>query len=341
MVQGSRLKALVRDVSFARLDADVQKLVGGKLLLVEHTVAEKLKSPYVPLAEMGAYLAESRGKRLRPTLLLLVSKTLGYEGDADVVYAAVYEFIHTATLIHDDIVDEALLRRGRPSLNSRWGPERAVLMGDYVFITAMHVAVTLGWSGVQTVVADAALGLIRGELIQSHRKWDLTITPKENLEIIHFKTAGLFAACARTPAFLVDAPREIHEALWDYGRFMGIAFQLVDDCLDFRSDEGTLGKPAGLDLKEGKVTLPLILMMENGTPRDRAFVEALVASRRFDPEILRELVDRVIESGMVDEAEAVARDYAAKAAKLCEMLPKGPARDVLARLPEFVIRRRF
>ena len=290
---------------------------------------------------MGAYLAESRGKRLRPTLLLLVSNSLGYQGDADIVYAAVFEFIHTATLIHDDIVDEALLRRGRPSLNSRWGPEKAVLMGDYVFITAMHVAVSLGWSGVQPVVADAALGLIRGELIQSHRKWDLTITAKENLEIIHFKTAGLFAACARTPAFLAEAPKEIHEALWDYGRFMGIAFQLVDDCLDFRSDERTLGKPAGLDLKEGKVTLPLILMMENGTPRDRAFVEALVASRRFDPDILRELVDRVIESGMVDQAESVARDYAAKAAKLCDVLPEGPARDVLAQLPEFVIRRRF
>ncbi len=341
MARGSKLLTLVRDAGFARLDAEVQRLAGEKLLRVERVVAEKLKSPYVPLSEMGAYLAESRGKRLRPTLLLLVSNALGYEGDADVVYAAVYEFIHTATLVHDDIVDEALLRRGRPSLSSRWGPEKAVLMGDYVFITAMHVAVTLGWSGVQPIVADAALGLIRGELIQSHRKWDLTITPKENLEIIHFKTAGLFAACARTPAFLMDAPKEVHDALWDYGRFMGVAFQLVDDCLDFRSDERTLGKPAGLDLKEGKVTLPLILMMENGTPRDRAFVEALVASRRFEPDILRELVDRVLESGMVDQAEAAAKDYAAEAAGRLDVLPKGPARDILAQLPEYVIRRRY
>ncbi len=339
MAPNPKLRAVVRNASFARLNAAVQELVGEKLVQVERTVADHLKSPYVPLTEMGAYLAESRGKRLRPTLLLMAARALGYDGSEDVTYAAIYEFIHTATLVHDDIVDEALLRRGRASLNSRWGSEMAVLMGDYVFITAMNVAVRQGWSEILPLISETTLGLIRGELIQSCRKWDLTLTQAENLEIIHCKTAGLFSACARTPAYLSGAPAEVGLALADYGLHMGVAFQLVDDCLDFRSDERTLGKPVGHDLKEGKVTLPLILVMEHGTAQDRAFVEALVAARRFEPEILHELVGRVLESGMVDRAEAEAASYARRASGSLSVLPAGPARDVLAALPEFVIRR--
>ncbi len=339
MAPNPKLRAVVRNASFARLNAAVQELVGEKLVQVERTVADHLKSPYVRLTEMGAYLAESRGKRLRPTLLLMAARALGYDGSEDVTYAAIYEFIHTATLVHDDIVDEALLRRGRASLNSRWGSEMAVLMGDYVFITAMNVAVRQGWSEILPLISETTLGLIRGELIQSCRKWDLTLTQAENLEIIHCKTAGLFSACARTPAYLSGAPAEVGLALADYGLHMGVAFQLVDDCLDFRSDERTLGKPVGHDLKEGKVTLPLILVMEHGTAQDRAFVEALVAARRFEPEILHELVGRVLESGMVDRAEAEAASYARRASGSLSVLPAGPARDVLAALPEFVIRR--
>jgi len=337
----TRLKAVVNDARFSRLNAAVQELVGSKLVQVERAVAEQLRSPYIPIAEMGAYLAESRGKRLRPTLLLMGSRALGYEGDRDVAYAAIYEFIHTATLVHDDIVDEALMRRGRASLNSRWGSEMAVLMGDYVFITAMAEAVKMGWSEILPMTAETTLGLIRGELIQSHRKWDLTLTETENLEIIRCKTAGLFAACARTPAYLTDSSPEIHDALTEYGLSMGIAFQLVDDCLDFRADERTLGKPVGYDLKEGKVTLPLILLMEHGTPQDRAFVEALVAARRFEPGILEELVGRVLESGMVERAEAVAEGHARRAGACLAVLPPGPARDVLATLPDFVVRRSY
>lgn len=341
MGKTTRLRAVVRDARFARLNDQVQDLVGEKLLLVERAVSDKLRSPYVPIAEMGSYLAESRGKRLRPTLLLMGGRALRYEGDLDVAYGAIYEFIHTATLVHDDIVDEALMRRGRASLNSRWGAEMAVLMGDYVFITAMAEAVKLGWSEILPMISETTLGLIRGELIQSHRKWDLTLTQEENLEIIRCKTAGLFAACARTPAFLAEATPEVHEALWEYGFSMGAAFQLVDDCLDFRADERTLGKPVGYDLKEGKVTLPLILLMERGTAQDRAFVEALVSARRFEPGILQELVDRVLESGMVESAEAVAEGYARRAGECLSVLPAGPARDVLAALPDFVVRRSY
>lgn len=341
MGKKTRLKAVVQDVRLARLNAQIQDLVGEKVVQVERAVAAKLRSPEIPLPEIGAYLAESRGKRLRPTLLLMTAQALGYQGDQDVAYSAIYEFIHTATLVHDDIVDEALMRRGRASLNSRWGAEIAVLMGDFVFITAMAEAVKMGWSGILPLISETTLGLIRGELIQSHRKWDLTLTREENFEIIQCKTAGLFSACARTPAFLVDAPRSVHEALVEYGSCMGAAFQIVDDCLDFRSDERTLGKPVGYDLKEGKVTLPLILLMERGTPQDRAFVEALVSARRFESDMLEELVDRVLESGMVDRAEAEAAEYARRAADALSVLPPSPAREILTSLPEFVLKRSY
>jgi octaprenyl-diphosphate synthase len=336
-----RLKAIQNMADMALVSQRIEGLVGEKLSRVEKVIADHIQAPYSPVAEMGTYLAASRGKRLRPTLMLLISKMLGYEGEQDVRYAAIYEFIHTATLIHDDIVDQALLRRGRASLSSRWGPELAVLMGDRVFIMAMNMAVQEGWSPILPLISRTTLKLIEGELIQSHRKWDLTLRREDNLEIIKDKTAFLFAACAITPAHLVEASQETLEALEAFGVNLGIAFQVVDDCLDFASDEATLGKPAGNDLKEGKITLPLLLLLERGTAEDRAFIEAVIAARRFDPDTLREVTDRVIESGMLAEAEATANDYANAAKAALTSLPPNPIRDLLEGLPEYLLRRRY
>ena len=336
-----RLKAIQNMADMALVSQRIEGLVGEKLSRVEKVIADHIQAPYSPVAEMGTYLAASRGKRLRPTLMLLISKMLGYEGEQDVRYAAIYEFIHTATLIHDDIVDQALLRRGRASLSSRWGPELAVLMGDRVFIMAMNMAVQEGWSPILPLISQTTLKLIEGELIQSHRKWDLTLRREDNLEIIKDKTAFLFAACAITPAHLVGASQGTLEALEAFGVNLGIAFQVVDDCLDFASDEATLGKPAGNDLKEGKITLPLLLLLERGTAEDRAFIEAVIAARRFDPDTLREVTDRVIESGMLAEAEATANDYANAAKAALTSLPPNPIRDLLEGLPEYLLRRRY
>jgi octaprenyl-diphosphate synthase len=337
----ARIKPLSNQRQLAELNHSIQSLVGDRLRVVEKIIADNLQARYSPAAEMGSYLAASRGKRLRPTLLLLLSKLLGYDGDKDTKYAAIYEFIHTATLIHDDIVDQALLRRGRASLTSRWGSELAVLMGDRVFIMAMNLAVQEGWSPILPLISQTTLKLIEGELIQSHRKWDLTLSREDNLEIIMDKTAHLFAACALTPAHLVDAPKPVCEAAEAFGLNLGIAFQMIDDCLDFVSDEATLGKPAGNDLKEGKLTLPLLLLLERGTAEDRAFIEAVVAAHRFDPDTLREVADRVIDSGMLQEAEATAQSYAVAAQEALLVFPPGEVRDLLISLPEFVLKRRF
>ena len=336
-----RLEALPSRIESLQLTRRVQELVGEDLSKVEKTIAGYLHSPYAPVAEMGMYLAASKGKRLRPTLLLLVSRMLGYQGDRHIQYAAIFEFIHTATLIHDDIVDQALLRRGRASLSARWGPELAVLMGDRVFIMAMNLAVKEGWSPLLPLISDTTLRLVEGELIQSHRKWDLTLRREDHLEIIKNKTAHLFLACAATPAHLAGAGEPLTEAIRNFGLNLGIAFQMVDDCLDLAADEATLGKPTGHDLKEGKITLPILLLLERGTTDDRAFLEAVITSRRFDAETLREVAGRVSESGMLEEARGIAASYAHEALRATEGFPEGPARDLLALLPEYILRRRY
>lgn len=336
-----RLEAIPVRIESLQLNRRVQELVGEDLSRVEKTISGYLHSPYAPVAEMGVYIAASKGKRIRPSLLLLASRMLGYQGDRHIQYAAIFEFIHTATLIHDDIVDQALLRRGRASLSARWGPELAVLMGDRVFIMAMNLAVKEGWSPLLPLISDTTLRLVEGELIQSHRKWDLTLSREDHLEIIKNKTAHLFLACAVTPAYLAGASEELTEALRAYGLNLGIAFQMVDDCLDFAADEATLGKPVGHDLKEGKITLPILLLLERGTTDDRAFLEAVVTSRRFDTETLREVAERVSESGMLEKARGIAASFANEALRSAQSFPDGPAKDLLVLLPEYILKRRY
>ncbi len=337
----ARLRGLVQRADLVNMSNRVKALVGDELSRVEAEMAEHLHSPFSPVAEMGAYLAASRGKRLRPSILLLCGKTIGYEGSLDVTYAAIFEFIHTATLIHDDIVDQALLRRGRASLSSRWGQEQAVLMGDRVFVMAMDLAIKQGWSSLLPLISETTLRLIEGELIQSHRKWDLALRREDNLEIIRKKTAYLFSACAATSAHLMEAPEPTRKALEDYGLNLGIAFQMVDDCLDFVSNEETLGKPAGNDLKEGKITLPLLLLLQHGTPEDKAFIEAVVASHRFDPDTLHEVTERVKRAGALDEALEIAGAFAAAARDAIRPLPDNAAHDLLDVMPDYILHRRF
>jgi len=320
---------------------EINQVVGERLKGVEKLIAAKLRSPFIPIAEMGQYLTASPGKRLRPTLVLLASELVGYSGGKDLEYAAILEFIHTATLVHDDIVDQAILRRGRASLNSRWGSELAVLMGDYLYISAVQMATNMGWSEIQPLIAETSKNLIEGELLQSHRQYDLTITEEEYFEIIELKTARLFSTCTVIPALLKESEKGVAEAMRTYGLSIGMAFQIVDDCLDFLSDEKTLGKPVGQDLKEGKVTLPLILLRDTGKAEDREFLEAIVAGRRFDPQTLEELADRVSSGGFVDKALEIAGGFASKAYGSLATFGESKPRKLLERLPRFILKRSY
>src|SRR5437667_7964578 len=207
---------------------------------------------------MGKYIQKSGGKRVRPAVLLMAARLGGYTGDRAVLNASVVEFIHTATLVHDDIIDGADVRRGRLAVHSRWGNDITVLLGDYLYIKSMALALTQDALDIIRLLCDVTLRMIEGELYQLTKNGDADISEEEHFDIIRRKTAYLFGGCAQTGGMLGKVPIERQEALREYGFNLGIAFQLVDDLLDFTGDTDALAKPVGGDLREAKMTLPLI-----------------------------------------------------------------------------------
>jgi octaprenyl-diphosphate synthase len=313
-------------------------LVEGKLALLEDELAERTRSPIGTIAEIGDYLVEGGGKRIRPALLLLAAKLLGYEGDKDVRYAAVIELIHTATLVHDDIIDEAELRRGRPSVNNRWGNELTVLFGDYLYMKSMEISLEEGDLRVLKLLSDVTLEMTEGEIIASERRGSLDVDLDAYLDIVRRKTALLFAAACRIPSFLVPDGRHA-ESLWGFGLSLGIAFQIQDDLLDYTASEAELGKPVFSDAKEGKLTLPLILSLPHTTRAERKLVESMVKGGAADasPERILAIVHRV---GALDRARAIVEEHAERARSLAMTLPDGPARDGLLLASEYAAHRR-
>ena len=225
---------------------------------------------------MGAYVQMSGGKRVRPAVLLLAARLCGYTGDRAVLNAAVVEFIHTATLVHDDIIDDADTRRGRRSAHSRWGSDITVLLGDYLYIRSMAMALTQDTLEVVRLLCDVTLRMIEGELYQLTKTGDAGLSEEEHLEIIRRKTAYLFSGCAEIGGLLGQCTPEQRVALREYGFNLGIAFQIVDDVLDYVAEESALGKPIGGDLREGKVTLPIILLLQKTGPEVQAMIQAVV-----------------------------------------------------------------
>ena len=316
-------------------------LIADKLALVEEELLLHFRSPIPTIDRIGSYLASGGGKRIRPALLLLCSRLLGYEdGDKDVRYAAVVEFIHTATLVHDDVIDEAGLRRGRVSANARWGNNLTVLFGDYLYTKSMGIALDEGDLTILKVLSDTTLSMIEGEIIGIEKTGNIQVTREEALEIIRRKTADLFAAACRLPAHF--APRGdliASERLAEYGRCLGVAFQLIDDLLDYTSSEEAVGKPVLNDLREGKLTMPLLLALPRATAEERERVATVAREREFrsvEPAEILSLVERA--NGIV-ETRALARDYAAAARVALTSFPDSDAREGLMLATESVIDR--
>ena len=246
--------------------AQIFEPVRDELSRVEREFTKYLESRVELIPQMGRYIQMSGGKRVRPAVLLLSARMCGYTGDKAVLNAAVVEFIHTATLVHDDIIDEAETRRGRLAAHSRWGNDVTVLLGDYLYIRSMAMALTQDTLEVVRLLCDVTLRMIEGELYQLTKTGDATITEDEHFEIIRRKTAFLFSGCAEIGGLLGNCSDEQRIALREYGFDLGIAFQIVDDVLDYTADERALGKPIGGDLREGKVTLPVILLLQKAGP---------------------------------------------------------------------------
>src|SRR6476659_9277064 len=308
-------------------------LIADKLAKVEEELLLHFRSPIPTIDRMGSYLAQGGGKRIRPALLLLSAKMLDYDeqdGNKDVRYAAVVEFIHTATLVHDDIIDEARLRRGRTSANARWGNNLTVLFGDYLYTMSMGIALDEGDLTILKVLSDTTLSMIEGEIIGIEKTGNVNVTREEALEITRRKTADLFAAACRLPAHF--APRGdlvAAERLAEYGRCLGVAFQLIDDLLDYTGSVEATGKPVLNDLREGKVTMPLLLSLPRASAAERESVARVMREREFGSVTASEILSIAERHGGLAETRALARDYAAAARVALGSFPESDARDGL------------
>ena len=320
--------------------AQIFEPVREELARVEREFTKHLESRIELIPQMGRYIQMSGGKRVRPAVLLLSARMCGYTGDKAVLNAAVVEFIHTATLVHDDIIDEAETRRGRLAAHSRWGNDVTVLLGDYLYIRSMAMALTQDTLEVVRLLCDVTLRMIEGELYQLTKTGDATITEEEHLEIIRRKTAFLFSGCAEIGGLLGGCSDAQRVALREYGFNLGIAFQIVDDVLDYTADEGALGKPIGGDLREGKVTLPMILLLQKAGPEIAELVQGVVADRAVTPEAWRTIKDLLAHHGAVDAAFERAVTYARRAKQqLGAAFPPSTERDGLMALTDYVLSR--
>jgi octaprenyl-diphosphate synthase len=310
-----------------------------KLQLVEEELRRNFQSDIQTIEDVGEHILAGGGKRLRPALLLLVSSMLRYEGVRDVVYGAVIEFIHTATLVHDDIIDEAALRRGRTSINYRWGNNLTVLVGDYIFMHSMKLALDEGQLEVLRLLSNVTIRMIEGEILGLEQNGRVALSVNDYFEIVARKTAALFAACCRIPGYLVELPEPQAKPLHDYGFNLGVCFQLTDDLLDFTSSTEVLGKPALSDLKEGKLTLPLILALPRCTESERAMIERVATQKSFDGADPAAITEIVRKYDALEETQAIARDYASRARTALQGFAPSPAREALELALDFVLER--
>jgi octaprenyl-diphosphate synthase len=319
---------------------EIFELVREDLLLVEQELARQSATAFEPVSEITSYLLGGGGKRMRPALLLLVNRYAGRRREGTIRLAAVVELLHSATLIHDDVIDSADTRRGRPSANSRWGNHRSVLAGDWLYMQSFQMALEERNFRILDVLIDLTQKMVEGELIQLAKIGRIDITEDDALKLATHKTACLFSGCARLGAVLGGLEGEEEEALADYGTYAGLAFQLVDDLLDFTASAKQLGKPVLSDLKEGKVTLPLIYAMENGHREARELVARVLEEKEFVSVKPERLVALVNESGALQKTRILAHEYAAKA-KAC--ISSGQRDSEYARalltLPDFILER--
>ncbi len=318
---------------------EIYKLVESGLARVEEELARQSASNIELVDAISKYVHVSGGKRIRPTLLLLSAQMCGFEGPICHRLGAVVELIHSATLVHDDIIDDANVRRGRASVNAQWGNEITVLMGDWLYMTAFNLALGERQFRILDILIDVTRKMIEGELIQLALNGNVDVTEEQHLDITMRKTAYLFSACSQIGGILGGIGEDRQELLRLYGLNIGVAFQMVDDVLDFTSDEGTLGKPVGSDLKEGKLTLPLIYLMKEGEPRHREMVRRVLRENEAGAGLSDAVVQAVREYRTVDRVLEKAHDYARRAKQYLAGFPPSPARNALLSIPDYIVER--
>ena len=305
---------------------------------MDTVVEQRLSSDVALIGQISRYIVAAGGKRLRPALLLLMCGALGYKGEQRFNLAAVVEFIHTATLLHDDVVDESTLRRGRETANEAFGNPASVLVGDFLYSRAFQMMVDAGDMRIMRTLAEATNVIAEGEVQQLMNMHDANLSQNEYLRVIRSKTAKLFEACARIAALLASSTPAVEAACADYGQALGTAFQVIDDVLDYDGDVSEMGKNLGDDLREGKVTLPLIIAMQRGTAQERDILRQAIESG--GTEKMTEIVSIVQSTGALEATRACAAAEAQRAMDALEPLPDSDYRVALMNLASQLLERR-
>ena len=305
-------------------------LMAADMLQVDNVIQRRLASKVALIDQIAHYIISAGGKRIRPMMVLLFSRALGFNGPERHELAATVEFIHTATLLHDDVVDESALRRGRKTANAMFGNAASVLVGDFVYSRAFQMMVSVNRMRVLDVLADATNVIAEGEVLQLMNMHDPDLAVDDYLRVIRFKTAKLFEASARLGAVLAEAEPAVEEACADYGRSLGTAFQLIDDLLDYEGATVQLGKNVGDDLREGKPTLPLLLAMERGTAAERDLIRHAI--EHGEVARLSDIVEIVRHTGALSATREAARAEATKAKRSLDAIPESEHREALLEL---------
>jgi octaprenyl-diphosphate synthase len=317
---------------------EVFDLLRDDLVAIEQELGRDAASGVSTITEIAEYLREGGGKRIRPTLLLLSAHALGYGGQGSIRLGAVVEMVHTATLVHDDIIDGADTRRGRPSANTAWGNEKCVLAGDWLYMQAFKVALEEKNLRVLDLLIGLTQQMVEGELLQI-QKLGKAVSEAEYYDLIFRKTACLFSVSMRLGAVLAGASDAEENRLATYGRTVGLAFQIVDDVLDLTATEEVLGKPVASDLREGKATLSVIHSMDHGTAKDRQAIQRVLDDRSFENVGRQQIRDILVRNGSVEYARTVADRYAEQSRQALAQLADSEFKRALLWVPDFVVAR--
>lgn len=320
---------------------EIINLVQDDLLKVNNTIQNQLSSDVVLINQLGNYIISGGGKRIRPIIVLLVARALSYQGDKHIMAAAFVEFIHTATLLHDDVVDESDLRRGRSTANALFGNAASVLVGDYIYTRSFQMMVSINLLSVLKVMSEATNVIAEGEVQQLVNCNDPDITTEQYLDVIYRKTARLFEAASHSAALICETSNEIEIALQSYGRYLGTAFQLIDDLLDYSAeDAAVLGKNLGDDLNEGKPTLPLLHAMNNTKNQEDAAIIRTAILEGNGRHLLEKVLKIMHECNSLEFTYEIAKQEAEKAVNVIKILPNSPYKQALEKLAFLAIERK-
>ncbi|EYU16461.1 octaprenyl diphosphate synthase [Photorhabdus luminescens] len=314
------------------------KLTADDMAAVNETILSQLNSDVTLINQLGYYIISGGGKRLRPIIAILASKALGYQGDKHITVAALIEFIHTATLLHDDVVDESDMRRGKATANAMFGNAASVLVGDFIYTRSFQMMTALNSMRVLKLMSEATNVIAEGEVLQLMNCNDPNISEDDYMRVIYSKTARLFEVAAHASAILSNATPEQETALQNYGRYLGTAFQLIDDLLDYDADSDTLGKNTGDDLNEGKPTLPLLHAMNHGTPEQSALIREAI-EKGNGRHLLETVLVTMKQCGSLEYTRKRAEEEADKAIAALQALENSPYKQALVGLAHIAVQR--